>query len=160
MVSGWHVTHLPVRVTGRQSGVVDQVVVDWDTLVVRGFLLTPRPFRFPWVRAGGYVTVTPTGLEIGSNACVEMISRRHRRSAMGQAQRYRKCPVIDSYGRVIGRLADYFFDEKSFRITHLVISHGILADFLSGAMVLPIENLAALSDEAIKILEPGNPLVR
>lgn len=160
MVSGWHIVHLPVRLRGstRTWQVVDEVVVSWKELRVEGFLLAPRPFG-SWFLAGDdrIVRVTATGLEVPSVQAAQRMTRRWRRQTVAAQRAYRNGAVVDQWGRLHGRLKDFFFDEKSLSLTFLVVSRGIVGDLLSGARLVPVSEVTEIQPGTIKIYAPGEP---
>lgn len=159
MLSSWHLTHLPVRVKGRARPwqVVDEVVVSWQDLVIDGFLLMPRPFRSPFVPSQSRIQVTAMGIEMQDRREVQWKSRRWRRQVLAEQKLFQNRPVVDETGRLYGRLKDVLFDESTFRITHLMVSRGILGDLLSGAFVVPAAEVLEIDGEAVKIYAPGAP---
>jgi len=158
MISGWHIVHLPVRLMGRSRPVtvVEQVIVSWPDLWVTGFLLASPPFRFRFLPARQDLRITVTGVEIPSLKVIERRSRRWVREQQKAQKWWQNWPVESGDGQMVGRVKDFFFDEKSLAITHVVISRGIVGDLLSGAWVLEREALQ-FTDEGIKLLGAGAP---
>ncbi|NMP22487.1 PRC-barrel domain-containing protein [Sulfobacillus harzensis] len=160
MVSGWHVTHLPVRLAGQHHArqLVEEVVVSWDELRVTGFVLTPRLLSSWFLIADEEtVSVSTTGVVAASRQPLERRTRRWRKQVVRMQRSMRGRPVVDQWGRLQGRLKDVLFDESSFRLVSLVVSRGILGDLLSGALIVPISELTEVAPGAIKISAPGEP---
>jgi len=159
MVSGWHVTHLPVREVGRERTwrVVDEVIVAWEELVVDGFLLSSGPFRASYLSGTSDTRVTAMGIEILSRQCVERRTRRWRKDVLRRQQAMKNRTVVDQTGRIRGRIKDFLFDEKTLAITHLVVSRGVVGDLLSGAYMVSVKQLTDMVGETIKIYVAGEP---
>lgn len=160
MLSAWDITRLPIKIDGRQQGrrLVEGLVVSWEESRIEGFVLTPRLFSAWFVPAHEKsVGVTAMGLEVLRPRALERRSRGWHRSAMREQARIRNRPVVDQWGRLHGRLKDVIFDEKSFRLTALVVSRGVVGDLLSGAVLVPIPEVTEIGPEAIKIYAPGEP---
>ena len=157
MISGWHVTRLPVRVVGSTHSwrVVEEVVVSWPELAIEGFLLASRPFRPLFLPTTDALAVTPFGLEIVSPDQVVRRNRSWRKHVIGLQRQYKNRPVVDERGVVQGRLKDFLFDEGSMRLTHLIVSRGILGDLISGALVIPVKAIRDLTHNTIKIQASG-----
>ncbi|MCL5115570.1 MAG: PRC-barrel domain-containing protein [Firmicutes bacterium] len=159
MVSGWHITHLPVRVSGasRVWRIVDEVVVSWSEFRVEGFLLTPRPFRVLFIPGDAGVTVSTLGIEISERKTAERRSKHWRREVLKKQQQFKNRPVVDQTGRLHGRLKDFLFDERTLQLTHLIVSRGLMGDLLSGAYLVPVGEVTEMEPAAIKIFVPGEP---
>lgn len=157
MLSAWHVSHLPVWVEGQAQPVqvIDRVVVSWSELVVEGFLLTPTFFRTLFVPADASFRMTDFGMVVAGRADFVHKTRRWRRETMKRQQGYYNRPVLDCSGRSWGPLKDVLFNESSLRVTHLVVSRGVLGDLLSGALVVAREDVVDLSVQGIKIRSSG-----
>lgn len=153
MVSGWHVAHLPVRVSGEQRvrQMVDKALVSWPDLRIVGFLLMPRPLQIPFVPAQASFKLTGLGLEIRSFGETQRKTRRWRRDMLRQQRAYFGLPVVDSTGRFYGRLKDVLFDERTLHVTHLVVSRGVLGDLMSGALVVAVPDVVTVEVGEIKI---------
>jgi sporulation protein YlmC with PRC-barrel domain len=160
MLSGWHMTHLPVRIRPRSHPwkVVDEVVVSWPTLTVEGFALVPRIFGTPFLGHGDAVVVTTLGIEIKDKRQVQVKSRRWRMEALRRDQQFRRRPVIDQTGQLCGRVLDFLFDEQTWHVTHLIVSRGILGDLVQGALIVPIADIMEMGGQVIKISRTGAPL--
>ena len=161
MISRWHITHLPIWVSGRERpwNVVEDVVVNWEDFSVEGFLLPRRPFGALFIPSGTGARVTNLGVEITTRSAVERRPRRWRREVLGRDKLLKNRPVVDTLGILQGRFRDYLFDEKSLKVTHLVISRGVLGDLLSGALVVPVPEVLEMGGDRIKIYAPGEPFL-
>ncbi len=159
MLTGWHVAHLPVRLTGKPRvwQRIHEVVVSWPELAIEGFLLTPRPFYAPFVPSRATFRLTGLGLELADAFQVVHKSWRWRRDVLRRNQAFMKRPVSDMSGHLYGRLNDVIFDEMTLKVTHLVVSRGILGDLLFGALIVPDAQISQVSPAAIKIHPPGAP---
>ncbi len=161
MISGWHITHLPIWVAGRERPwrTVEDVVVNWDDLSIEGFLLPRRPFYALFVPCGPEARVTNVGVEIARRSLVERRPRSWRREVVGRQKRLKNLLVVDTLGILQGRFRDYLFDEKSLKVTHLVVSRGVLGDLISGALVVPMQEVLEIAGDRIKIYAPGEPFL-
>ena len=161
MISGWHITHLPIWVAGRERPwrIVEDVVVNWEDFSVEGFLLPRRPFYALFVPGGAGARVSNLGVEIATRSMVERRPRHWRRDVVARQKHLKKMPVVDTLGILQGRLRDFLFDEKSLRVTHLVISWGVLGDLLTGALVVPVQEVLEMGGDRIKIYAPGEPFL-
>ncbi|MCY0877764.1 MAG: PRC-barrel domain-containing protein [Firmicutes bacterium] len=159
MLSGWHMTHLPVRVRSRPHPwkVVDEVIVSWATLTVEGFVLVPRLFGIPLITRDDRVFLTSLGIEIEDKRQVQMKSRRWKTQAVRRDREFRRHPVVDQTGQLCGRVIDFLFDDKTWHVTHLVVSRGILGDLVSGALIVPIADIMEMGHGVIKISRTGAP---
>ncbi len=160
MLSAWHIIHLPVKINGRRQDrrLVEGLIVSWAESRIEGFVLTPRLFSACFVPADEKsVGVTAMGLDVFRPAVLERRARRWHKSTMREQARMRNRPVVDQWGRLHGRFKDVIFDEKSFRVTALVVSRGVVGDLLSGAVLVPIAEVTEIGAEAIKIYAPGEP---
>lgn len=160
MLSVWHVTHLPVRVTGEQRirRLVEDVVVSWEEPRVEGFILSPRLFSSWYLPADAErMVVSEMGIETLRWDGVERRTRRWTKHHEGVLGRLRNRPVVDQEGRLCGRLKDLIFSEHTFRVEALVVSRGILGDLLSGTVLVPTGDVTEIGGEAIKIYAHGEP---
>lgn len=160
MLSAWHIIHLPVKINGRRQDrrLIESLVVSWEESRIEGFVLSPRLFSTWFLPADERsVRVTAMGVDVRHLAVLERRSRGWHRSVMREQARIRNRPVVDQWGRLHGRFKDVIFDEKSFRVTALVVSRGVVGDLLSGAVLVPIAEVTEIGAEAIKIYAPGEP---
>lgn len=159
MVSSWHLIHLPVRFYGedRAWSVVDEVLISVYTWEVEGFILQSRPFRALYLPADAPHRVTPTGVEIPHKDILVRHTSRWRKERLNTAPQIKDRVVLGPNEAVVGRVKDVLIDEQSLRIEGLVVSRGVVGDLLSGALVLPVSNLAVPPQGSIKILSLGHP---
>ncbi|PSR34061.1 MAG: hypothetical protein C7B46_07310 [Sulfobacillus benefaciens] len=157
MVTRWHLLRLPVRVQGRLRHwtLVQEVVVDWQSMTVEGFVLESSPFRTLYLPSQNGVRVTPTGIEILTRALVEKRTRRWRRDRVHEDWIYRRRQVYDGTGGAIGLLKDLVIDEETLVVRRIIVSRGLLADLLQGSLIVPVEQLAQDATGQIKIRQPG-----
>lgn len=153
MLSGWHVSHLPARIQGKSRAfqVVDQVVVSWEEFVVKGFLLAPRLFYVPFVPAEADFSVSEFGLVVSDASQVANKSRRWRKDIVKRRHQVFSWPIVDEKGQFCGRLKDILFDPSTLKVTHLVISRGILGDVLGGALLLAVGDIVKVGPSEVKI---------
>ncbi len=153
MLSGWHVSHLPVKLVGsmRKWQVIDQVVVSWEELEIEGFLLMPRPFYIPFVPSSAVFQLSGMGLVLPDPRQISRRSRSWRRKVMKRQRVWMGLAVFDEGGRLLGRVQDVLFDEETLQITHVVISRGLLGDLLWGALAVSRQDVIELAPSAIKI---------
>jgi sporulation protein YlmC with PRC-barrel domain len=161
VLSGWHLSHLPVRLVGRRRAVqtIDKVVVSWPELTLAGFLLRPRPFFIPFVPAQGKTRLTDTGLVLESLQSIERKSRRWRRDTLQVAALYEKMPVYDSGNHLVGHVQDIAIDAAALQITHLVVTRGVLGDLLHGALLIPRRRVLSITPDKVKIHISREPLL-
>ena len=157
MVTRWHLLRLPVRVQGRLRHwtLVQEVVVDWHSMTVEGFVLESSPFRTLFLPSQNGVRVTPTGIEILTRALVEKRTRRWRRDRIHDDWIHRRRQVYDGTGGAIGLLKDLVIDEETLVVRRIIVSRGLLADLLQGSLIVPVEQLAQDATGQIKIRQPG-----
>lgn len=152
MVTGWHVAHLPVRVSeeARPFQSVQEVVVSWSDFSIAGVLLTPRPFRVPFVPKGRF-RMTALGVIVQERASVVHPDRSWLAAQRRADRLFLHRSVVDEQDRLLGRLKDVLIDENRLVVTHLVVSRGILGDLLVGSWIVPREAVVAHRAGVIKI---------
>ncbi len=138
MVTRWHLLRLPVRVEGHQRHLtlVKNVVVDWSDLVLQGFVLESGPFRTLFLPADAGVRITTTGIEMASRSLVQRRNRRWRKQWVQSDWIYGRLLVHDPQDRVVGMVKDLIIDEDTLQVQSVVVSRGLLADLLYGALVV------------------------
>ncbi len=157
MVTRWHLLRLPVRVQGRPRNwtLVQEVVVDWSSMTVEGFVLDSSPFRTLFLPSQNGVRVTPTGVEIVTRAVVEKRTRHWRQERIHNDWIYRRRQIYDGNGGVVGLLKDLVIDEETLVVRRIIVSRGLLADLLHGSVVVPVEQISQDAAGQIKIRHQG-----
>ena len=153
MLSGWHVSHLPVLLADKLQKwqVIDEVVVSWEELKIEGFLLMPRPFHVPFVSSKAGFRLSGMGLVLPNTKEVSRMGRSWRKRMVKQQRAWKGCTILDEGSRPLGRLQDVLFDERTLRVTHLVASRGMVGDLLWGSLVIARDDILKLTPSVIKI---------
>lgn len=160
MVTLWHLTHLPVRVTGQAKPwtIVDEVVVGWPDRKVTGFLLNSGPFRVLFLPVRSGVALTTTGLEMNHRTLVERKSRKWRHRVIHDVPRLKRRAVCDETGQLVGTVKDLVIDEKNMSIVELLVSRGLMEDLLTGGLRVPIDDVEEDGTGPIKIKKAGHSI--
>ncbi len=151
MVTRWHLINLPVRLRGhsRHGTVIKDVVIEWPSGQVTGFILHSNVFRSRFLPLCPGVAITPRGVELAHRGLIEPRPRKWVKQTLQLDWITRRIPVHNAHGQLLGILNDAVIDEHSGLVKDLVISQGLLADLIKGSLRLPLDTLA-VSDDASK----------
>lgn len=86
--------------------------------------------------------MTVTGLELRDRGAIERRSRRWCRQQIERSHRWKGQAVLSSSNRFVGRVKDLVIDAPTMTIARIVVSRGLLEDLLSGALQVPIVQVA------------------
>lgn len=157
MISGWHLTNLPVWVSGNARPVsrVDELVVSWETRSLEGLLLAPRWCLPVFLPIGNDVRLTDMGVTLGHRSTMLRRPRKFRRHILRMNAAWKGRVVVSQGGRLYGRLKDVVIDQETASISYLVISRGVVGDLMLGASLVPIQQLTEFGERTVKIFVPG-----
>jgi uncharacterized protein YrrD len=154
MVTRWHLLHLPIRVAGQHHvmGFAEEVIIRWPGAAIEGFgLHSSKGHRF---LPRDSVHVCAMALEIADRSLIETRTRQWW-MAQRECWPFINQPVFAGNGQLIGRVKDVLIDENTLAIHQVVISRGLLADLVAGALLIPVHQFREDETGRIKIGTTG-----
>lgn len=126
-----------ISVNGKKLGFVSDLIINFNEKKVIGFNITPK---------GLFKRNLNVFMKDVLSFTKVMVITKTNRDKFLQFNHIKGMDVIDKKGSILGMVEDILFDKEKFFIKALVLSTGLINNFINGKKILLINDLV-LGDE-------------
>lgn len=128
-----------VDLNGKKLGVINDLIIDFDSKRILGFSISSNN----WFKNNISVMLEDV---VSFNSV--MIVVKARKDKFLNFKDIRGIDVRDRAGNIVGIVEDIMFDKEKFNMTALIVSTGIITNFIYGKKVILVKDII-LGDENI-----------
>lgn len=136
-----------VNVLGRRMGFIKDVLIDFNSEEIKGFVMS----SYKIYNKNQYILNENV---ISFNSV--MIVSKTSENIFLQFEKIKNMDIFDRKGNIIGITEDIIFNEEDYKINGLIVSTGILRNFMYGKNIFLIRELILGDDNLLYIGNENN----